>query len=92
MLLAFFCSVQDAIQAQMVIQKMSELGMSDSNLAMDQSDEALGTISEQPLYANVNEEDDANANMTLTRVSTTTSGGADRENNSIPVSGRRRHF
>ena len=79
----------------MVIQKMSELGMSDSNLAMDQSDEALGTISEQPLYANVNEEDDANANMTVTRVTTvttTTSGGADRENNSIPVSGRRRHF
>lgn len=77
----------------MVIQKMSELGMSDSNLAMDQSDEALGTISEQPLYANVNEEGDANANMTVTSVTTvTTTSSADRENNSIPVSGRRRHF
>ena len=61
----------------MVIQKMSELGMSDSNLVMEQ-DEPLGMIVEQPLYANVNEEDSTNANFAAY--------SADRENNSIPVS------
>ena len=45
---------QDAIQAQMVIAKMSELGMGENSTEQQQ------IIEEQPIYANT--EDGANAN------------------------------
>ena len=66
---------QDAIQAQMVIQKMSELGMNESSEVSEV--ETLGSIAEnQPLYANMTEEDSSNANIAQ----------SDRENNmSVPV-------
>ena len=71
----FFVGSQDAIQAQMVIQKMSEMGINDSS----EADATLGSIAEnQPLYANMTEEDSSNANVM---------SSSDRENNvSVPVS------
>ncbi len=72
----------DAIQAQMVIQKMSELGMSSPTEAEAAAmAEELGAIREderQPLYANTDDSDNANV-VTEERT-------ADRENNTIPVS------
>ena len=59
----------------MVIQKMSELGMNESSEVSEV--ETLGSIAEnQPLYANMTEEDSSNANIAQ----------SDRENNmSVPV-------
>ena len=80
-----FLLAQDAIQAQMVIQKMSELGMSSDSTPTSPTSEQLQQLQQldsiaelqQPLYANVEEaeEDDDNANSTQ-----------DSEINRIPVS------
>ena len=61
----------------MVIQKMSELGMSESSASELESSQ-LSAISEssQPLYANMAEDNSNNANS------------ADMENNIIPVNTR----
>ncbi len=58
----------------MVIQKMSELGMTEGD-----EEEALAAIreQEQPLYANTQDSDNANVVMAEET--------ADRENNTIPV-------
>ncbi len=62
----------------MVLQKMSELGLAESAQGSEapEGGSPLEAISEQPLYANV-DEDESNANIVKQ---------PDRENNSIPVS------
>lgn len=48
----------------MVIQKMSELGLSESGMEDNyDNNEPLDAFSDQPLYANVTDEDSQNANL-----------------------------
>ncbi len=61
----------------MVIQKMSELGMSSPGAATEGEEMAESPDLHQPLYANT-DEDQSNANTASTAT-------ADRENNTIPV-------